>query len=48
MKDLCFDVFGLSKEKVDPKTVKGNRGKLYCPFSALKLKGIHFLETRGS
>ncbi|KAF8399463.1 hypothetical protein HHK36_015328 [Tetracentron sinense] len=25
MKDLCFDVFGISKEKKDPKAVKGNR-----------------------
>lgn len=25
MNDLCFDVFGTSKEKKDPKTVKGNR-----------------------
>ncbi|KAJ4960865.1 hypothetical protein NE237_020775 [Protea cynaroides] len=25
MKDLCFDVFGISKEKKDPKSVKGNR-----------------------
>lgn len=27
MKDLCHDVFGVSKEKKDPKSVKGNRGK---------------------
>lgn len=26
MKDLCHDVFGVSKEKKDPKEVKGNRG----------------------
>ncbi|KAJ6887513.1 hypothetical protein NC651_027756 [Populus alba x Populus x berolinensis] len=26
MKDLCFDVFGISKEKKDPREVKGNRG----------------------
>ncbi|CAI9096619.1 OLC1v1032810C1 [Oldenlandia corymbosa var. corymbosa] len=25
MKDLCFDVFGTSKEKKDPREVKGNR-----------------------
>ncbi|XP_074561879.1 origin of replication complex subunit 6-like [Curcuma longa] len=25
MRDLCFDVFGISKEKKDPKLVKGNR-----------------------
>ncbi|XP_043723801.1 origin of replication complex subunit 6 isoform X2 [Telopea speciosissima] len=25
MKDLCFDVFGISKEKKDPKAVKGSR-----------------------
>ncbi|KAF8390216.1 hypothetical protein HHK36_024739 [Tetracentron sinense] len=25
MKDLCFDVFGISREKKDPRTVKGNR-----------------------
>ncbi|XP_068638320.1 origin of replication complex subunit 6-like [Aristolochia californica] len=25
MKDLCFDVFGIAKEKKDPKSVKGNR-----------------------
>ncbi|XP_010257239.1 PREDICTED: origin of replication complex subunit 6 [Nelumbo nucifera] len=25
MKDLCFDVFGISKVKKDPRTVKGNR-----------------------
>ncbi|KAL2559540.1 Origin of replication complex subunit 6 [Forsythia ovata] len=25
MKDLCFDVFGTTKEKKDPKEVKGNR-----------------------
>ncbi|PWA70066.1 origin recognition complex protein 6 [Artemisia annua] len=28
MKDLCFDVFGVEKEKKDPKTVKGNRDLL--------------------
>lgn len=27
MKDLCHDVFGVSQEKKDPKSVKGNRGK---------------------
>lgn len=26
MKDLCHDVFGISKEKKDPKNVKSNRG----------------------
>lgn len=26
MKDLCHDVFGVLKEKKDPKEVKGNRG----------------------
>ncbi|XP_059638291.1 origin of replication complex subunit 6-like [Cornus florida] len=25
MKDLCHDVFGISKEKEDPRDVKGNR-----------------------
>ncbi|XP_059625644.1 benzaldehyde dehydrogenase, mitochondrial-like isoform X2 [Cornus florida] len=25
MKDLCHDVFGISKEKKDPRAVKGNR-----------------------
>ncbi|KAL5722740.1 Origin of replication complex subunit 6 [Ranunculus cassubicifolius] len=25
MKDLCFDIFGISKEKKDPTTVKGHR-----------------------
>ncbi|PUZ73047.1 hypothetical protein GQ55_2G443500 [Panicum hallii var. hallii] len=25
MADLCFDVFGISKEKKDPKSIKGNR-----------------------
>ncbi|KAK9119293.1 hypothetical protein Scep_017386 [Stephania cephalantha] len=25
MKDLCFDVFGISKEKKDPKAIKGHR-----------------------
>ncbi|KAI3730775.1 hypothetical protein L1987_61952 [Smallanthus sonchifolius] len=28
MKDLCHDVFGVSKEKTDPKSVKVNRGLL--------------------
>ncbi|KAL8248502.1 hypothetical protein R6Q59_005370 [Mikania micrantha] len=28
MKDLCHDVFGVSKEKKDPKSVKGNRDLL--------------------
>ncbi|KAK3003638.1 hypothetical protein RJ639_019637 [Escallonia herrerae] len=28
MKDLCHDVFGISKEKKDPKNVKGNRDLL--------------------
>ncbi|XAR65181.1 hypothetical protein NMG60_11009203 [Bertholletia excelsa] len=28
MKDLCFDVFGMSKEKKDPRDVKGNRDLL--------------------
>jgi len=27
MNDLCFDVFGISKEKKDSKAVKGHRGK---------------------
>jgi hypothetical protein len=26
MTDLCFDVFGIAKEKKDPKSIKGNRG----------------------
>jgi hypothetical protein len=26
MADLCFDVFGIAKEKKDPKSIKGNRG----------------------
>lgn len=26
MKDLCHDVFGVAKEKKDPKEVKTNRG----------------------
>lgn len=26
MTDLCFDVFGIAKEKKDPKTIKGHRG----------------------
>lgn len=26
MKDLCFDICGIEKEKKDPKDVKGNRG----------------------
>ncbi|ONM59897.1 Origin recognition complex subunit 6 [Zea mays] len=25
MTDLCFDVFGIAKEKKDPKSIKGNR-----------------------
>jgi origin recognition complex subunit 6 len=29
MTDLCFDVFGIAKEKKDPKTIKGNRGTYY-------------------
>ena len=29
MKDLCHDVFGILKEKKDPKDVKGNRGSNY-------------------
>ncbi|PIA62651.1 hypothetical protein AQUCO_00200576v1 [Aquilegia coerulea] len=28
MKDLCFDTFGISKEKKDPKTIKGHRGNI--------------------
>nr|GEU60215.1 origin of replication complex subunit 6 [Tanacetum cinerariifolium] len=28
MKDICFDVFGVEKEKKDPKSVKGNRDLL--------------------
>ncbi|CAN1197426.1 Origin of replication complex subunit 6 [Linum perenne] len=28
MKDICFDVFGVAKEKTDPKEVKGNRDLL--------------------
>jgi origin recognition complex subunit 6 len=26
MADLCFDAFGIAKEKKDPTTIKGNRG----------------------
>lgn len=26
MKDLCHDVFGVAKEKKDPKEVQSNRG----------------------
>ncbi|KAJ4975289.1 hypothetical protein NE237_000395 [Protea cynaroides] len=32
MKDTCFDVFGISKEKKDPKSVKGNRS-IHLTFS---------------
>jgi hypothetical protein len=28
MKDLCYAVFGISKEKKDPRDVKGNRGNI--------------------
>lgn len=28
MKDICFDAFGTTKEKKDPKDVKGNRGRI--------------------
>jgi hypothetical protein len=34
MKDLCHDVFGVAKEKKDPKEVKTNRGT-YIPFLVL-------------
>ncbi|KAG9144737.1 hypothetical protein Leryth_024397 [Lithospermum erythrorhizon] len=30
MSDLCFDVFGTSKEKKDPREIKGNRGEIYA------------------
>jgi hypothetical protein len=30
MADLCFDVFGIAKEKKDPTTIKGNRGIYTC------------------
>lgn len=35
MNDLCFDVFGITKEKKDPKSVKGNRGTAlaFIPYS---------------
>lgn len=29
MKDLCFDVYGIEKEKKDPREVKGNRGRCH-------------------
>lgn len=35
MKDLCHDVFGVLKEKKDPKDVKGNRGNNYDSFMIL-------------
>lgn len=28
MKDICDDVFGISKEKKDPKEIRRNRGSL--------------------
>lgn len=28
MLDLCFDAFGISKEKKDSKEIKGNRGNI--------------------
>lgn len=28
MRDLCYDVFGISREKKDPREVKGNRGNI--------------------
>lgn len=31
MKDLCHDVFGVAKEKKDPREVKSNRGNIsFC------------------
>ncbi|XP_045788856.1 origin of replication complex subunit 6-like isoform X3 [Trifolium pratense] len=35
MKDLCHDVFGVAKEKKDPKEVKTNRGMFFPAFPAL-------------
>ncbi|XP_077224758.1 origin of replication complex subunit 6-like [Tasmannia lanceolata] len=41
MSDLCFDVFGISKEKKDPRTVKGHRELLDA------LPGKRRLEDEG-
>lgn len=38
MKDLCFDVFGISSVKKDPRDAKGNRGMCLSCFHFL-----HFL-----
>lgn len=33
MKDLCHDVFGVTKEKKDPTEIKGNRGNISIVFA---------------
>jgi origin recognition complex subunit 6 len=38
MKDLCHDVFGVAKEKKDPKEVKTNRGIPIFQFYVLPYK----------
>jgi len=42
MKDLCHDVFGIAKEKKDPKEVKTNRG-IYPVFSFMYCLTSHVL-----
>ncbi|CAK9326043.1 unnamed protein product [Citrullus colocynthis] len=47
MKDLCFDVFGISREKKDPKDAKGNRDLLDALPEKRKLEDGGYLSDDG-
>ncbi|KAL9383625.1 hypothetical protein Peur_023948 [Populus x canadensis] len=48
MKDLCFDVFGISKEKKDPREVKGNRELLDVLPEKRKIEDGNFSSDDGT
>jgi hypothetical protein len=45
MADLCFDVFGIAKEKKDTNSIKGNRGTTYTPIYDTMIKLLSHLST---
>lgn len=47
MKDLCFDVYGIEKEKKDPREVKGNRELLDVLPGKRKLEDGGYLSDEG-
>lgn len=47
MKDLCHDVFGVAKERKDPREVKGNRGNSSTQFILRGFLMFYLLRVAG-